>query len=112
MLLPFTVFLVPFFGVTNSMTSTAAAMFLPTAVSVVVADCRGWKLDSQLAKTLVILRCVGEQCSPLRLRQCAGSFYNGAPSRTSGQPLLRRCRNSTLPPPTVKHHVLLQIYEN
>ena len=31
MLLPFTVFL----GVTNSMTSTAAAMFLPTAVSVV-----------------------------------------------------------------------------
>ena len=34
-LLPFTVFLVPFFGVTNFMTSTAAAMFLPTAVSVV-----------------------------------------------------------------------------
>lgn len=29
------VFLVPFFGVTNFMTSTAAAMFLPTAVSVV-----------------------------------------------------------------------------
>ena len=35
MLLPFSVFLVPFFGVTNFMTSTAAAMFLPTAVSVV-----------------------------------------------------------------------------
>ena len=34
-LLPFSVFLVPFFGVTNFMTSTAAAMFLPTAVSVV-----------------------------------------------------------------------------
>ena len=34
-LLPFTVFLVPFFGVTNFMTFTAAAMFLPTAVSVV-----------------------------------------------------------------------------
>ena len=34
-LLPFSVFLVPFFGVTNCMTSTAAAMFLPTAVSVV-----------------------------------------------------------------------------
>ena len=33
--LPFSVFLVPFFGVTNFMTSTAAAMFLPTAVSVV-----------------------------------------------------------------------------
>lgn len=34
-LLPFSVFLVPFFGVTNFMTSTAAAMFLPLAVSVV-----------------------------------------------------------------------------
>ena len=34
-LLPFRVFLVPFFGVTNFMTSTAAAIFLPTAVSVV-----------------------------------------------------------------------------
>ena len=65
-LLPFTVFLVPFFGVTNFMTSTAAAMFLPTGGFGGVADCRGWKLDSQLEKRM-ILRCVGEQCSPLRL---------------------------------------------
>ena len=34
-LLPFSVFLVPFFGVTNFMTSTAAAMLLLLAVSVV-----------------------------------------------------------------------------
>ena len=33
-LLPFIVFLVPFFGVTNFMASTFAAMFLTTAVSV------------------------------------------------------------------------------
>ena len=35
MLLPFSVFLVPFFGVTNFMASAFAAMLLPTAVSVV-----------------------------------------------------------------------------
>ncbi len=34
-LLPFTVFLVPFFGVTNFMASAFAAMLLPLAVSVV-----------------------------------------------------------------------------
>ena len=34
-LLPFTVFLVPFFGVTNFMASVFAAMLLPLAVSVV-----------------------------------------------------------------------------
>ena len=34
-LLPFTVFLVPFFGVTNFMASAFAVMLLPLAVSVV-----------------------------------------------------------------------------
>ena len=57
-----------------------------------VADCRGWKLDSQLEKRM-ILRCVGEQCSPLRLGNVQ-IVYNGAPSRTPGHLLLRRCRNS------------------
>ena len=61
-----------------------------------VADCRGWKLDSQLEKRM-ILRCVGEQCSPLRLGNVQ-IVYNGAPSRTSGHLLLRRCRNSPCRP--------------
>ena len=49
-LLPFSVFLVPFFGVTNCMASTFAAMLLPTAVSVLwLCFAVGFRIDNRKA---------------------------------------------------------------
>ena len=76
-LLPFIVFLVPFFGVTNFMASAFAAMLLPLAVSVVWLCLRWFFLGKQSEKR-VILYYVGEQCSPLRLGD-EQTVYNGTP---------------------------------